>query len=245
MRFQHSFTSPAPATRSTPLLACRRFSEAELYGTRTATRRRRRVVVPVLLRRLPARRGDRSLPAADEVGDRLRPARRSIARHLQRLSGAVQAGLLPARCCPSLAALRLPSGRPGGGAGRHSLHARVCGGGLLSVPSKRTRGRYYAPDSHRAVGVRYAPGQNPNGAQDDIAGVCNAKGNVIGLIRARARGRPAHRLRRPHPVVDRFPWPRSRDVGGSPAAPHRELGLTDAEYDGIVERLGAIPARSS
>ena len=30
--------------------------------------------------------------------------------------------------------------------------------------------------------LRYAPGQNPNGAQDDIAGVCNAQGNVVGLM---------------------------------------------------------------
>ena len=32
------------------------------------------------------------------------------------------------------------------------------------------------------VVLRYAPGQNPNGAQDDIAGVCNAEGNVVGLM---------------------------------------------------------------
>ena len=30
-------------------------------------------------------------------------------------------------------------------------------------------------------------------------------------------------------------------VSGSAAAPHRELGLTDAEYEGIVERLGRDP----
>jgi len=30
--------------------------------------------------------------------------------------------------------------------------------------------------------LRYAPGHNPNGAQDDIAGVCNAAGNVLGLM---------------------------------------------------------------
>jgi phosphoribosylformylglycinamidine (FGAM) synthase-like amidotransferase family enzyme len=32
------------------------------------------------------------------------------------------------------------------------------------------------------VVLRYAPGHNPNGAQDDIAGVCNAAGNVLGLM---------------------------------------------------------------
>ena len=30
--------------------------------------------------------------------------------------------------------------------------------------------------------LRYAPGQNPNGSQDDIAGVCNEAGNVFGLM---------------------------------------------------------------
>ena len=29
---------------------------------------------------------------------------------------------------------------------------------------------------------RYAPGHNPNGARDDIAGVSNAAGNVLGLM---------------------------------------------------------------
>src|SRR3954467_12672216 len=42
----------------------------------------------------------------------------------------------------------------------------------------------------------------------------------------------------------RSPWsPRDGDRGVSPmaAAPHRELGLTDAEYEGIRERLGRDP----
>ena len=32
------------------------------------------------------------------------------------------------------------------------------------------------------VVLRYAPGQNPNGALRDIAGVTNAGGNVLGLM---------------------------------------------------------------
>jgi phosphoribosylformylglycinamidine synthase subunit PurQ / glutaminase len=56
-------------------------------------------------------------------------------------------------------------------------------GDLLSVPVKHTTGRYYAPGiQDEQVVLRYAPGQNPNGAQDDIAGVCNADGNVLGLM---------------------------------------------------------------
>ncbi len=32
------------------------------------------------------------------------------------------------------------------------------------------------------VVLRYAPGNNPNGSQDDIAGICNEQGNVFGLM---------------------------------------------------------------
>lgn len=59
---------------------------------------------------------------------------------------------------------------------------RACGDGeRLSVPVKHTTGRYYAPEPVRVL-LRYAPGQNPNGSQDDIAGVCNQRGNVFGLM---------------------------------------------------------------
>jgi phosphoribosylformylglycinamidine synthase subunit PurQ / glutaminase len=54
---------------------------------------------------------------------------------------------------------------------------------VLSVPVKHTTGRYHAPGiPDEQVVLRYAPGHNPNGAQDDIAGVCNAAGNVVGLM---------------------------------------------------------------
>ncbi len=59
----------------------------------------------------------------------------------------------------------------------------------LSIPVKHTTGRYYAPDSlldsmqaRGQIVLRYAPGQNPNGSVRDIAGVCNAAGNVFGLM---------------------------------------------------------------
>jgi phosphoribosylformylglycinamidine synthase I len=61
---------------------------------------------------------------------------------------------------------------------------RACGDGdVLSLPVKHTTGRYHAPGiPDDQVVLRYAPGQNPNGAQDDIAGVCNADRNVLGLM---------------------------------------------------------------
>jgi phosphoribosylformylglycinamidine synthase I len=51
----------------------------------------------------------------------------------------------------------------------------------LSIPVKHTTGRYYSPDPVRVL-LRYAPGHNPNGSQDDIAGVSNEAGNVFGLM---------------------------------------------------------------
>ena len=87
--------------------------------------------------------------------------------------------------------------------------------------------------------LRYAPGHNPNGAQDDIAGVCNAAGNVLGLM-----PHPEHAVIRIYPPTAAgcsscSPWRRWRERVG--VAPHRELGLTDAEYDAICDRMGREP----
>jgi phosphoribosylformylglycinamidine synthase subunit PurQ / glutaminase len=54
-------------------------------------------------------------------------------------------------------------------------------GERLSIPVKHTTGRYYATEPVHVL-LRYASGENPNGSQDDIAGVCNAAGNVFGLM---------------------------------------------------------------
>jgi phosphoribosylformylglycinamidine synthase len=51
----------------------------------------------------------------------------------------------------------------------------------LSIPVKHTTGRFYSPNPVHVV-LRYAPGENPNGSQDDIAGICNESGNVFGLM---------------------------------------------------------------
>jgi phosphoribosylformylglycinamidine synthase I len=58
-------------------------------------------------------------------------------------------------------------------------------GDRLSIPVKHTTGRYFAPPGtlpEDQIVLRYAEGQNPNGAMDDIAGVCNAGRNVMGLM---------------------------------------------------------------
>jgi phosphoribosylformylglycinamidine synthase I len=62
-------------------------------------------------------------------------------------------------------------------------------GAVLSIPVKHTTGRYYAPpdvleslDAHDQIVLKYAPGHNPNGSLEDIAGVRNEAGNVFGLM---------------------------------------------------------------
>jgi phosphoribosylformylglycinamidine synthase len=57
----------------------------------------------------------------------------------------------------------------------------VAPGMRLSIPAKHTTGRYFAPDDVKVV-LRYVSDPIPNGSQDDIAGVCNEAGNVMGLM---------------------------------------------------------------
>jgi phosphoribosylformylglycinamidine synthase subunit PurQ / glutaminase len=67
--------------------------------------------------------------------------------------------------------------------------AGCAAGERLSIPVKHTTGRYHAPpelldelEQRGQVVLRYAPHNNPNGSERDIAGVCNAAGNVFGLM---------------------------------------------------------------
>ena len=57
-------------------------------------------------------------------------------------------------------------------------------GQTLVIPVKHGDGCYQAPPDlpDEQVVLRYAPQANPNGSEDDIAGVVNAEGNVLGLM---------------------------------------------------------------
>jgi phosphoribosylformylglycinamidine synthase subunit PurQ / glutaminase len=57
-------------------------------------------------------------------------------------------------------------------------------GQLLSIPVKHGDGCWHPAAECRPANVvlRYAAGQNPNGSVDDVAGVVNAGGNVMGLM---------------------------------------------------------------
>ncbi len=62
-------------------------------------------------------------------------------------------------------------------------------GQALHLPIAHGEGAYWLPEDELAtlkarggVVFRYAADQNPNGSVDDIAGVCNAARNVVGLM---------------------------------------------------------------
>jgi len=67
---------------------------------------------------------------------------------------------------------------------------RTCSGGeQLSIPAKHAWGRFYAGqetlqamERGGQVVLRYGPGHNFNGSARDIAGICNERGNVCGLM---------------------------------------------------------------
>jgi phosphoribosylformylglycinamidine synthase subunit PurQ / glutaminase len=71
-----------------------------------------------------------------------------------------------------------------------SAFTRACSPGReLSIPAKHAWGRYHADagtlaemEAAAQVVLRYAPGENFNGSLNDIAGVCNERGNVMGLM---------------------------------------------------------------
>ena len=84
---------------------------------------------------------------------------------------------------------------------------RACDeGDALSIPVKHTTGRYYAPDPARCrrtqVVLRYAAGHNPNGSMRRHRRRVQRGRERDGAHAApRARGRPAHRVRRRRQAV--------------------------------------------
>ncbi|MBA3300619.1 MAG: phosphoribosylformylglycinamidine synthase subunit PurQ [Thermoleophilaceae bacterium] len=70
----------------------------------------------------------------------------------------------------------------------NTAFTRACARGeRLSVPVKHMTGRFHSPDVEALeksgqVVFRYETGWNPNGSQNDIAGVRNEAGNVVGLM---------------------------------------------------------------
>jgi phosphoribosylformylglycinamidine synthase len=169
------------------LLACRRFADADLLWHRDRTLGEVDAVV---------------VPGGFSYGDYLRagaiarfsPVMEAVAE-FAREGGPVlgicngfqvlcEAGLLPGALLPN-AGLRFVCRQVDVVVeSADTPFTRACEiGDVLSVPVKHMTGRYHASDlPDEQVVLRYAPGHNPNGSQDDIAGVCNAERNVMGLM---------------------------------------------------------------
>jgi phosphoribosylformylglycinamidine synthase subunit PurQ / glutaminase len=101
-----------------------------------------------------------------------------------------EAGLLPGALLPN-AGLRFVCRQVGVTVeSTDTPFTRGCAPGEpLSIPVKHMTGRYFAPDADLdpleagdQVVFRYAEGKNPNGSLRDIAGVCNERRNVVGLM---------------------------------------------------------------
>jgi phosphoribosylformylglycinamidine synthase len=65
-----------------------------------------------------------------------------------------------------------------------ALTARCPLGQVLTIPVKHGEGCFFPPPDlpEEQVVLRYAEGDNPNGSVDDIAGIVNTDGNVVGLM---------------------------------------------------------------
>src|SRR3954451_24498356 len=206
--------------------------------SRSEGRRRRDHPRRVLVRRLSPCRCHRPVRARDGRDRPVRPQRRVGAGDLQRLPGAVRGGAaVGCVAAEHVAAVRLPAGRRGSGERGHSLD-----GGGEEGPGALDPGQAHdRPLLGAGSGARRARGQRPGGlavrrrAQLQRLGTRHRRRLQRSRERAgadaasRARGRRADRLGR-RARADRRAGVR-----------HRELGLTDHEYDLIVEKLGREP----
>jgi phosphoribosylformylglycinamidine synthase subunit PurQ / glutaminase len=175
------------------LLACRRVGEARLVWHADVDIEDVDVVV---------------VPGGFSYGDYLRagaiarfaPAMEAVARHAA-AGGAVlgicngfqvlcEAGLLPGALLPN-ESLRFVCRQVDVAVERadtpftHTTRP----GQRLSIPVKHESGRYFAPpaqldalEARNGVVLRYPAGHNPNGSANEIAGIINEGGNVMGLM---------------------------------------------------------------
>jgi phosphoribosylformylglycinamidine synthase subunit PurQ / glutaminase len=60
--------------------------------------------------------------------------------------------------------------------------SRCTQGQMLVIPVKHGDGRYVPPPGLDPAQIVFRYRDNPNGSVDDIAGVCNDRGNVMGLM---------------------------------------------------------------
>src|SRR5215207_9163185 len=206
----------------------------------------------LLLRRLPPRRGDRPLLTGDGGGRALRRRGRPSARDLQRFPGPLRgrhaAGRATAQREP---AVHLPPGRARG-AGLRGTFRRRAGEGSAALDPDQAR-EWAVLRSRRST--RSPGGEWPDrlplraGPEPQRQRWRYRRRGQRGRQRARsdaasgARRRPAHRLGRRAGALPRAGARTAgrRGVSAVSESRHRELGLTDREYERITELLGRDP----
>jgi phosphoribosylformylglycinamidine synthase len=118
-----------------------------------------------------------------------RPGRAAGARHLQRVQILCEAHLLPGALTRNAGLKFITRGlRLRVENARTAWTRAYSGGEQIVVPLKSGQGAYAADPATLAgleasgqVVIRYAGG-NPNGSAAGIAGICNAEGNLVGLM---------------------------------------------------------------
>ena len=181
---------------------------------RPARGRRRRAARRLLLRRLPALRGDRPLRAGD--GPRSCDAAQGGLPVLGICNGfqvLCESHLLPGalirndhrtssaatRGCGSRTPRPTWTSRLRRGPGDRRRRSRTARAATSPTSGRSTSSRPRAGSSSATVGV------NPNGSYRDIAGITNARGNVVGLM--------------PHPEHPSRPWLRPAPPTASGSSP--------------------------
>src|SRR4051794_3384165 len=210
--------------------------------------RRNRRPRRLLLRRLPAGGGDRPLQPGDGSRRRGGRGRGAGSRDLQRLPGALRGGLAPrGAAAQRRAALPLPpGGADRGGDGRAALDpgqarrrallraggdARRAGGGRAGRLPLRRRPQLQRLGPRRRRGDERARQRaRPDAAPRARGGPADGIGRWVAGLRATCAGRVCQ------PSVEKV-----ADSMSVETSAHRELGLTDAEYELIVEKLGREP----
>src|SRR4051794_27521060 len=210
--------------------------------------RRNRRPRRLLLRRLPAGGGDRPLQPGDGSRRRGGRGRGAGSRDLQRLPGALRGGLAPrGAAAQGRAALPLPpGGADRGGDGRAALDpgqarrrallraggdARRAGGGRAGRLPLRRRPQLQRLGPRRRRGDERARQRaRPDAAPRARGGPADGIGRWVAGLRATCAGRVCQ------PSVEKV-----ADSMSVETSKHRELGLTDAEYELIVEKIDREP----
>ena len=165
-------------------------------GHVAARRRRRHPARRVLVRRLPAHRRHRALLAGDGGRAALRAEGGPVLGICNGFQILLEAGLLPGALLRNAGQVPLRARRPARRADRHAVHRGLHAGTGAAHADRARRGQLLRRrrtcstargEPPGRLPLRHAAGEvtaeaNPNGSLNNIAGICNAGRNVVGLM---------------------------------------------------------------